>query len=70
MTEEEYQEEETKLFDDQKIPEVLRPELSYFAYDQWHGYGYDEILNHLQDLIYALSPPLQTLIEQAKQTNQ
>ena len=66
MTDEEYKKKETELFDKENIPQEFRAELSYFAYAEWHGYGYAEIYNHLCDLVWSLSKSIQELIKRVK----
>lgn len=58
MTDQEYAEKKTKLFDDNQIPIELRQSLSHFAYEKAHAYGYDEIFIYLSDLVDSLEKPI------------
>lgn len=56
MTPEEFNKQETELLN--KVPQEFRGWLSYYAYEQGHSAGYEEVLSYLRELIYELVPAM------------
>lgn len=57
MTEEEFIEEQETLLKD--IPEEFQPFLRTQAWDEGHSAGYEEVINILQALSYAIKKPIE-----------
>lgn len=56
MTEEEFYSKEAEILE--RLPEELRPTISYMAYERGHAYGYEEVLGYVQSLVVDLEKPL------------
>lgn len=55
--EEIYLKKQAKLLED--VPEEFHGVFSKHAWDEGHAYGYDEVLNHLEELIDTFLPSIQ-----------
>ena len=58
------QTEKEKLFEEKQkalledIPPEFHRALSYWAWEEGHSAGYDEVLNILQDLVHTFQDPI------------
>lgn len=52
MTEEEYNIKADELLKD--VPEEYREGCKSLAYENGHAYGYNEVYNHLDDIVYRI----------------
>jgi hypothetical protein len=57
MTQEEFDVKAEELLRD--IPDEFRSILNYMAYERGHAYGYDEVLNILDELVYKFKEPIE-----------
>ena len=49
-----------------RLPEELRPTISYMAYERGHEYGREEVLSHVRQMVDDLEKPVQQLINRVK----
>jgi hypothetical protein len=56
MTLEEFNAAQNKILED--LPAEVRSAVSLLAYDRGHAYGYEEVLNHLDEMVSTLKEPI------------
>jgi hypothetical protein len=61
MTQDEYHFKCTELLN--KLPEQLRNPIENFCYEEFHSYGWEEIILHLEELVDALEEPCKNLLQ-------
>jgi hypothetical protein len=64
MTEVEFVKKQDELL--KNIPEEFKGAMSYRAWEDGHAYGFEEVLNHLTDLIADLEEPIMKFMERVK----
>lgn len=64
MTHEEFERQEAELL--ARLPEELRPTISWMAYERGHAHGHEEVLGHVQQLVDDLEEPIKQLISRVK----
>lgn len=57
MTQEDFEARESELL--ARLPEDFRSTISYMAYERGHAYGYNEVLGHVESLVYDLLPAIE-----------
>jgi hypothetical protein len=55
MTTEEFNSKESALLN--RLPQVFRSPVSYYAYEKGHAYGMKEVLLHVESLVNMLEEP-------------
>ena len=53
----------------QELPEEFRSAISYYAYEQGHSAGIEEIVNHLSELVGILKEPIAKYTERLMAEN-
>jgi hypothetical protein len=56
MTYEEFIAKEAEILS--VVPPEFRSAMSYYAYQQGHAYGYQEVIGHLEDLVDSFMPSI------------
>lgn len=64
MTEQEFVKRQDNLLS--QIPEEFRGSVSFKAYQDGHAYGYEEILNHVEELVGMILTPLKNYTNRIK----
>ena len=64
MTDGDFYQKEAELLE--RLPEELRPAVSWMAYDRGHAYGHEEVLGHVAEMVSELEEPVKRLIDRLK----
>ncbi len=64
MTEQEFAAKQKELL--QGIPPEFHGALSYYAWEEGHASGFEEVINHLQILVAELEQPIKVYTKRIK----
>ena len=64
MTADEFNQKQEEILE--RLPSQLRNAISWLAWDRGHAYGYEEVLNHVLEMVDALEQPVLALMDDVK----